>query len=95
MAKLFDVLNLDPGAIAGMLAEEKANPTLRDLAEQVRRAVLDGLERDDNSFAVATCRALVIQKGVAEALEHFDLITTLDAIRVLGQTPRQENIGYA
>lgn len=90
LAKLFP--HLDSTMEAEMLKEQTRNPTIRDLAEQVRLAVLIGLDSGDESFVIGTARSLIVQKALAEAMEHFDRTKTLIALELPGQTNRE---GYA
>lgn len=93
MAKLFDILELDADAQARMIAEERTNPAIRDLALKVKVAVLDGLDTTDKGFVTATTRLLIIQRELAEALEKFDIAQRMQDCKTLGHKNRAE-IGY-
>ena len=89
MAKFSDLLHIESDMEAGIFREEQLNPALREMAEEVARAVLDGLDTSERSFMTATCRSMIVQKALFKAMDHFD------RMKMTAVTGQKENTGYA
>ena len=82
MPAVFNLLAVDGDIEAEMLKETTTNPTIHDLAEQVRLAVMDGLGSDQASYQIAEVRALIVQREIARALLRFNLKAATKAVKM-------------